>query len=211
MDMLKIRAFRDAVPSTFLIACLVAAVGILPMSSDVQARPPGGCSSTVTISLGDTLSAIARRCGTTLSALIDANLHLHDPNILPVGTILTLPQVLQGDGLSQAEFGRDTHTIAVEPSVLTPGARITITASNLPSGARVWIKGGNSSSPEHHLILKGARIDDQGELHAGLHVPEWLRARDRGFTLSIEVPRTGITLSSDTLEVNARYAAGKER
>jgi len=181
------------------------------MSSDVQARSPGDCSSTVTISPGDTLSAIAQRCGTTLSALIDANPHLHDPNILPVGTMLTLPQVLQEGELLQAELVRDTHTIAVKPPVLTPGGRITITASNLPPGARVWIKGGNSSLPEHHLILKAARVDDQGELHAGLRLPEWLRARDHGYTLSIEVPRTGLTLSSDTLEVNARYAAGKER
>ncbi|MXQ11754.1 LysM peptidoglycan-binding domain-containing protein [Microvirga makkahensis] len=181
------------------------------MSSVVEARAPNGCSSPVTVSPGDTLSAIARRCGTTLSALAHANPQLHDPDLLPVGSALVLPQGSQEDQVSQTGSVAEADIIAVEPSVLTPGGRVTITASNLPPGVRVWIKGGTSRSPEHHLILEGARVDAQGELHASLRLSGWLRAGDENFTLSVEVPRASITLSSGPLEVNARYAAGKAR
>ncbi|WP_134495927.1 LysM peptidoglycan-binding domain-containing protein [Microvirga pakistanensis] len=181
------------------------------MNSAVQARTPDRCSSSITISPGDTLSSIARHCGTTLSALIDANPHLHDPNILPVGMALVLPQGPQGDEASPIEAVAEAHIISVEPSVLTPGGRVVVAASNLPPEARVWIKGGTSRSPKHHLILRGARVDAQGKLHAGLRLPHSLRAGDEGFTLSIEVPRASMTFSSDPLDVNERYAAGEVR
>ena len=176
--------------------------GAVPASS-TQARPPDRCSSPITISPGDTLSSIAWRCGTTVSALIDTNPHLHDPNVLLIGTALALPQGLYGEEVSQIGPTEDLHTIAVEPSTLTPGARVTITASKLPPGARVWIKGGNSRSPKHHLVLRGARVGGQGELRVTLRLPNWLEAGNGGFTLSIEVPRASITLRSIALPVNA--------
>jgi LysM repeat protein len=183
----------------------------MPMSSAVQARTPDRCSSPLTISPGDTLSSIARRCGTTLSALVAANPHLHDPDILPVGMALVLPQGSQGDEATPIAPVAEAHIISVEPSVLTPGGRVIIAASNLPPRARVWIKGGTSRSPKHHLILQGGRVDAQGKLHAGLRLPRSLRTGDEGFTLSVEVPRASMTLSSDPLDVNARYAAGDVR
>jgi LysM repeat protein len=210
MDMFGICAIRTVGLSILLGTCLLA-VGAVPMRSAVQARTPDRCSSPITISPGDTLSSIARRCGTTLSALVDANPHLHDPDILPVGTALALAQGSQRDEVTRIGPAVETYIIGVQPSVLTPGGRVTITASNLPPGARVWIKGGTSRSPKHHLILQGARVDAQGELHAGLRLPKWLRAGDEGFTLSVEVPRASITLGSTQLEVSARYAAGEVR
>jgi hypothetical protein len=161
----------------------------------------------MTVAPGDTLSSIAQRCGKTVSALIDANPHLSNPNILPAGSKLTLTQDPQSNEASRAELVEDTHVIAVEPPVLTPGGRIKVTASNMPPGARVWIKGGNSRSPKHHLILRGARVDARGEMSVRLRLPKWLKTVDGGFTLSVEAPRAGLTLSSDPLEVDAHFAA----
>jgi hypothetical protein len=158
MDMLGSSTIRAVWLSIFLGVCLLV-VGAMPMSSAVQARTPDQCSSPLTISPGDTLSSIARRCGTTLSALVAANPHLHDPDILPVGMALVLPQGSQGDEATPIAPVAEAHIISVEPSVLTPGGRVIIAASNLPPRARVWIKGGTSRSPKHHLILQGGRVD----------------------------------------------------
>ncbi|MFC1458283.1 LysM domain-containing protein [Microvirga arabica] len=185
--------------------------GLTLMSPAVQGQTLGKCNWPMTVAPGDTLSSIARRCGSTVSALIGANPHLPDPNILPVGSKLTLTQDPKSEEGSQNEAAEDTHVIAVEPSVLTPGGRITVTASNMPPGARVWIKGGNSRSPKHHLILRGARVDGRGELSARLRLPKWLKSVGGNFTLSVEIPRAGLTLKSDPLEVDARYATGKAR
>ena len=211
MEPLETRACRAFEAWDCLLVSLSVVAGLTLMSPAVQARTPGKCNSPMTIAPGDTLSSIARRCGKTVSALIDANPHLSDPNILPVGSELTLTQEAQSDEASRAELVEDTHVIAVEPSVLTPGGRVTVTASNMPPGARVWIKGGNSRSPKHHLILRGARVDTRGELSVRLRLPKWLKAADGGFTLSVEVPRAGMTLSSDALEVDAHYAAEEIR
>lgn len=211
MEPLKIHPWRTLKAWNCLRASLSVVAGLTMMSPAVQAQSPGKCSSPITISPGDTLSSIARRCGTTLSALIDANPQLDNPNILPVGSMLRLSQDSRRDEDTPTEVVADTHVIAVEPAVLVPGGRVTITASSMPPGARVWIKGGNSRSPRHHLILRGARVDARGELSVRLRLPKWLKAADGGFTLSVEVPRAGMTLSSDPLEVDARYAAEENR
>lgn len=211
MEPLETRACRAFEGWDCLLVSLSVVAGLTLMSPAVQARTPGKCNSPMTIAPGDTLSSIARRCGKTVSALIEANPNLSDPNILPVGSKLTLTKGSQGDEASQAELVEGTHVIAVEPPVLPPGGRVTVTASNMPPGARVWIKGGNSRSPKHHLILRGARVDARGELNVRLRLPKWLKAVDGGFTLSVEVPRAGMTLKSNPLEVNARYATGEVR
>jgi LysM repeat protein len=211
MEPLETRACKTPEAWNCLVAFLFVGAGFALLNPAAEARSQGKCSSPMTVAPGDTLSSIARRCGRTVSALISANPHLADPNILPVGFKLTLTQDPQSEGGSQNEFAEGTHVIAVEPTVLTPGGRITVTASNMPPGAQVWIKGGNSRSPKHHLILRGARVDDRGELSARLRLPKWLKAVDGNFTLSVEIPRAGLTLKSDPLKVDARYATGKAR
>lgn len=211
MKLLETRACRVFEAWDCFLVSLSVVSGLTLMSPAVQARTPGRCSWPMTIMPGDTLSSIAQRCGKTVSALIDANPHLSDPNILRAGSKLTLTQDPQSNEASRAELVEDTHVIAVEPPVLTPGGRITVTASNMPPGARVWIKGGSSRSPKHHLILRGARVDARGELSVRLRLPKWLTAVDGGFTLSVEVPRAGMTLSSEALEVDAHYATEEIR
>jgi LysM repeat protein len=211
MEPLETRTCRTFEVWDCLLVCLSVVAGLTLMSPAVQARTLGKCSSPMTVAPGDTLSSIARRCGKTVPALIDANPHLSDPNILPVGFKLTLTQDPQNDRASRSESAENTHVIAIEPSILIPGGRVTVTASNMPPGARVWIKGGSSRSPKHHLILRGARVDSRGELDARVRLPRSLKAVHGDFNLSVEVPRAGMTLRSDPLEVDARYATGEVR
>lgn len=48
-------------------------------------------STTYTVQAGDTLSAIARRFGTTVEAIVAAN-NLTDPDLIQVGQELVIPQ-----------------------------------------------------------------------------------------------------------------------
>ena len=52
-------------------------------------QPPAWCSQYYTVQRGETLSGIARRCGTTVHALVDLN-HLYNPNLIRYGQVLRL-------------------------------------------------------------------------------------------------------------------------
>jgi len=51
--------------------------------------PPGG--RTYIVQPGDTLSAIARRFGTTVTAILGANPQITDPNNIFPGQVITIP------------------------------------------------------------------------------------------------------------------------
>lgn len=211
MDMRTDVVLRAMRPLFLLGGRLSLALGVMLMSSAAQARAPDKCDSAVLVSRGDTLSSLARRCGTTVSALMVANPHIRDPDILQVGTALSPAEDTKDKGVAAPGVDAIAHSIAVEPSTLTPGARVMIRASSLLPGARVWIKGGSSRSPKHHLVLQGARVNTYGNLSVTLRVPKWLKVGDSGFTLSVEVPYTGLTLSSDILQVKSQYATDDVR
>ena len=49
------------------------------------------CTSPVTVEKGDTLLSIARRCDTTLKAIVQANPDLQNPNLIHVGQKIRMP------------------------------------------------------------------------------------------------------------------------
>lgn len=53
--------------------------------------PPPVTPGRYVVQRGDTLSAIARRFGVTLAALIAANPLIRDPNIIFIGQIINIP------------------------------------------------------------------------------------------------------------------------
>ncbi len=113
----------------------------------VVVYPPGTTITTVTtytsyvVRVGDTLSSIAARFGTTSQAIMSANF-IPDPNLVYVGQLLTIPRtttkvvqprpvvrpvvsgriyiVQPGDNLFSigARFGRDAWTIAKRNGIL---------------------------------------------------------------------------------------------
>ena len=109
------------------------------------------------IQRGDTLSALSRRFGTTIDALMQANPQIQNPNLIYAGQQLNLPgsgdsfeqppsgngaqyTVRSGDTLSAigARFGVSYQAIAsangiANPNLIYPGQRLTIPGRSAPA------------------------------------------------------------------------------
>lgn len=75
------------------------------------------CGDTWTVSMGDTLYEIAQSCGTTVSALVEANDQVSDPNSIQVGWTLAIPGQRAADGGDSAPSAPrgDARTYTVQP------------------------------------------------------------------------------------------------
>lgn len=71
-----------------------AAAAVLGATA-VASLPVSVIASTYVVHPGDTLSDIALRHGTTVSALVDAN-HIADPNLIRIGQLLQIPDAKLG-------------------------------------------------------------------------------------------------------------------
>lgn len=71
-------------------AVLVAGLAVLAALPEA-ARGQDGCGASYTVQPGDTLAAIAARCGTTVEALMAVNARIEDPARISVGWELTVP------------------------------------------------------------------------------------------------------------------------
>jgi N-acetylmuramoyl-L-alanine amidase len=81
------------------------------LGATAAALPASVIASTYVVHPGDTLSAIAMRHGTSVSALAEAN-HLADPDLIRIGQLLTIPDSKLGTPgyISSAEDG-ETYTV----------------------------------------------------------------------------------------------------
>ncbi|MCB5175851.1 LysM peptidoglycan-binding domain-containing protein [Microvirga lenta] len=177
-------------------------------SAEAASQRSEECGQSVKVAPGDTLSSLARRCGTTVSDLLRENPSIRNPNLVEVGTRLALPN--SGDDEATTKTASKTGDGIVASLTETDrGHRVAIEVSDLPPRMRVWIKGGKSRSPKHHLILRGARVNGSGELRTTFRLPEW--AEKGSVYLSLSIPRTGKTLVSAPLEVSPRRSAKKAK
>jgi LysM repeat protein len=79
---------------------LAAFLGFAALAGGTLAAPAhaqSACGSAVTVAPGDTLARIASRCGTTISALLQANPQITNPNNVFVGQVIRMP----GAGVGQ--------------------------------------------------------------------------------------------------------------
>lgn len=167
---------------------LLLAVVLLGMGAARSTLAQGPCGSTVTVTLGDTLTAIARRCNTTVDALVEANPEITDPDRIDVGQVLTVPDaqtpdapqtyvVQPGDTLTRiaAAFDvtvealleansaiQDRDLIYVGQRLAIPDAetrqRVTIAPTSGPPGTRVHVSA--AGFPADTLVQVGAGVVD---------------------------------------------------
>lgn len=122
-------------------ACGTAPRGPAPIDHGSLSSPPAAsCGRTVTVQRGDTLSAIAIRCGSTIEALAAEN-GLSSPYTLRAGQSLRLPgpsvyQVRRGDNLYRIALnhGMSTRELAQlngisENTTIHPGQELRVSGA----------------------------------------------------------------------------------
>jgi lipoprotein-anchoring transpeptidase ErfK/SrfK len=121
------------------------------------------CGAEVIVARGDSLSKIARRCGTTLSALLEANPDIKTPDRIKVGQRVALEK--------PAPAG---PSLNIAPASASPGAEIEIQVQGYPAKTSVrflMAPETDSGEPEYELI-QTLRTDADGSAAVRATLPE---------------------------------------
>lgn len=128
--------------------------------------PPG--ARTHTVSPGETLAGIARRYGTSVSALTRAN-NIRNPNVIHVGQVIRIP----GRGTPPPQPPREPTQAeaSISPRSGPPGTRVRVTGSGFPVNADVLVGSGRARS-EYDIVAR-TRADAAGRVDATAPVPDF--------------------------------------
>lgn len=101
----------------------------------VTATPrPGQCGDTYTVQPGDWLARIARRCGTTVDALLASNPSIVDPSVIQPGQVLELPNPT------------DVARVDIQPVRGPAGTVLDVTGTGFAPNDRVQVTIGRANS-----------------------------------------------------------------
>ena len=145
-----------------IISGTVLLAAMLFTASPAAVIAQAACGSTYTVQNGDTLSSIATLCGTTLSALEQANPQITDFSSIFTGEQVNIPSsavipvtgssgtytVISGDTLSGIAVNAGVTLAsleAVNPQITDPNQIFIGQVINLPSGVTIPITGGTGS------------------------------------------------------------------
>ena len=129
------------------------------MGATAAALPAGVIASTYVVHPGDTLSAIALRHGTTVSALAEAN-QLADPNLIRIGQLLQIPDSTLGTpGYTAKAVDSETYTVVHGDTLVSIARRYGLDLTALARS-----NGLNVNAPLHvgvvlHLPGRIARVN----------------------------------------------------
>lgn len=141
-----------------LILLLLALSALAP-----AAAAQAGCGDRVIVARGDTLFAIAQRCGVTVEALLEANPQV-DPRRLEIGQAVLLPGATVEAGAQAV-----APVVAIYPAVARPGTPVDVIANGLPAGADVTVAlvGPDALAP----VVTQTITTDAGAAQAQLQAP----------------------------------------
>lgn len=125
------------------------------------------CDTQVKVQRGDTLWDIARRCGTTVPAILEFNGSIFEPSVINVGELISIPT---------NEEARPPQ-VNVYPQSVQPGDRIQIIANGFPLTTDVQIAAGQDGS--EFAVSQIAETDNQGALYATLVIPPTVDFNER--------------------------------
>jgi LysM repeat protein len=128
-------------------------------------------ASAYTVVRGDTLSAIARRAGTSVSALVSAN-HIANPNLILPGQVLSVTGgaapsatylVRAGDTLSSIARGHGTTVAALvaangiaDPNLILAGQPLTLPAGSVvPAAAAAAAPSASATTTTRYVVRSG--------------------------------------------------------
>lgn len=152
------RAMTRLSLSLALVLLMAAMALLLP----AQARAQSACGDTVTVSRGDTLTSIARRCGVSYLALRNANPQIVNPNLIYSGQIIYMPQSGQPEQPEQP-------SISISPVSGPTRTTVQVIATGFPADSElVFGIGPEGQAIETNRVATGP----QGQAESSLNVPE---------------------------------------
>ena len=124
----------------------------------VTDETPADCGPTVIVQPGDWLARIARRCGTSVEALIAANPQISNPSIIQPGQVLEIPQE---DPVAQ---------VGLTPNEGEPGTEIRVSAVGFPPDDFVTVSIGRANSEP--TASKTVTTDAEGIVETTITLPQ---------------------------------------
>ncbi len=153
-------------PTTSRIAVGVVVLALMGLLWVGTAQ--AACSPTYTVQSGDTLMAIARRCGVTLASLEQANPQLANPGLIFPGEQINVPgeSIIPNTGQQAA--------IAISPTDGQPGTSAELAGSNFPASSPVNVTIFQAGSPP--VYFNTVSTDASGGFSLFLTIPMALPA-----------------------------------
>lgn len=177
-------------------------------SAVVQGSWSGGgvCSGTYTVQSGDTLSKIARLCGVDLNALIAANAHLGDPNMIRPGQVLYLPSstgaYVPDSGGSASPAGTTTPSGGIPDTGLLTEKPIDVEMVGFPPNAKVQVGLGREGEPPVSTVEKVTGSD--GKLVFETEVPATAQEGERWVVTVTTVQEPQFEVASQPFVIGPR-------
>jgi len=131
----------------FLVVMMVVALGARPALAGTSA-----CGGSYIVQRGDYLSQIARTCGVTLTALLNANPGITNPNIIYVGMVLVIP-----DGTNPVPTAAPTVAPGGDTYIVQRGDTLRIIANRFGTTVAA-IVAVNPAITNPNIIYVGQRI-----------------------------------------------------
>jgi LysM repeat protein len=180
------------------LSALVGAI-LIALAAPSLAAAEQSCRDQIRVAAGDTLSSIARKCGTDVASLIAANSEIRNPNLVVAGTILRLPGAPEEprEEIEVASPDPLESKILLAPIRTGKGARLRVTGSGLPARTWIWIKGGWGETA--HILVGRAWTDRQGSFETTVPRPRWTGKGPSPDTYKVlvEVPFIGRALMGE--------------
>lgn len=165
--------------------------GGLPVSGVASG---GACGSTYAVMKGDTLSRIARSCGTTLQTLLALNPSITNPNLIQPGQQINL-----GAAATTAFRPAPAAPIPAPVQGLRPGGSVSVRVINLPAGAVVEVTIGPVGAQT--TSIGRWKADDQGTVQARVKIPSSARTGQLWAVTVLNQTEPAVRVSSSPFQV----------
>jgi len=144
-------------PWVVLVGNIETGESALSETFTVTGESATDCGQTVVVQPGDWLAQIARRCGTSVEALLATNPEISNPSVIQPGQVLEIPQE------------EPAPQVGITPNAGRPGTEIRVSAVGFPADTAVSVGIGraNSEPTASKTVMTGA----EGMLETTITLP----------------------------------------
>lgn len=166
---------------------------VIRIKADATIPVTGETSGTYTVVRGDYLSLIAKRFGTTVTAILKVNPEIKNPSLLFVGQVIKLPSGTTTDDYYYSQVTLSTRSAKA-------GAQVEVKVTGLPANAEVDFRLGKSG--EAYSVVVDGKTDSNGAVTGKVTIPSTAAVNEKWvvkiMTTSIA---KGVEITSPTITI----------